>query len=184
MDRPSPPASSRPDTLRLERLQSHFAELRPWGDAGAVERVLQAWAQAARGQMLSRFQAVDVAEELRKLGRFEPDLEPPQALGIAAFMIANIDAGRSATDYGDGFLGQIVGLNERTRRRYIARARLHLAFVRPEHVGDRQELLHVAAELWLARRVHYHHELWKRIHTGQKRATARRAIQRARVSGI
>lgn len=165
--------------MRQQELRSDFDELRPWSNSAAVESVLQAWAKEARDQTLSRFQAVDVADELRRLG-FDPTLEPGQAMAIAAFMIANIDAGRNATDYGYGFLGQVVGLNERTRRRYLERARKYLETVGPKHVGDREEQLYVAAKLWLARRVHYHHQLWKRVQTGQKKATARRAIERAK----
>jgi len=52
----------------------------------------------------------------------DPGLDRESVAGIAAFMLRNVAQGRAATDYG---MDAIVGLPERTRRRYIATHGIH-----------------------------------------------------------
>ncbi len=104
--------------------------LRPWQDEAAVDHALRDWA-TARGWSIR--DASEVAQELRSLGRYDalhieqrgvPDagLDPESIAGIAAFMLVNVARGRGATDCG---MDAIVGLPERTRRRYIATHGIH-----------------------------------------------------------
>ncbi len=72
--------------------------------------------------------AMGVAAQLRWLGQYDalhikergvpdPGLDRESVAGVAAFMLRNVARGRAATDYG---MDAIVGIPDRTRRRYIA----------------------------------------------------------------
>jgi hypothetical protein len=154
-------------------LASTLEALRPWSDAPAAERVLRLWAEQERGWRIPPFGEVEIADELRKIGPFATELQPGQVAAIAAFMLGNVAEGRAFDDYGAGFFDLIAGIPARTRRRYLHDA--------GEVVGDdRQAQGHLAAQLWLARHLHYHHELWRRMQGRQSETAARRAMQRAR----
>jgi len=104
--------------------------LRLWEAEAAVDHALRDWANA-RGWSIR--DASEVAQELRGLGRHDtlhikergvpdPGLDRESVAGIAAFMLVNVARGRAATDYG---LDAIVGIPDRTRRRYIATHGIH-----------------------------------------------------------
>ena len=104
--------------------------LRLWEAEAAVDHALRDWANA-RGWSIR--DASEVAQELRSLGRYDalhieqrgvPDagLDRESVAGIAAFMLVNLARGRAATDYG---MDAIVGIPDRTRRRYIATHGIH-----------------------------------------------------------
>ena len=64
----------------------------------------------------------EVAQHLAWWDEHKPSMTANELAGIAYFMLRNVAAGRTATDYGDIFFEVVRGApSDRTRRRYRAR---------------------------------------------------------------
>jgi hypothetical protein len=107
---------------RSEQLADALEACRPWSDELAVAAALAAWADSvpwvdAHGRPTSPPDPAEAAEELHFVGRAEPTLDAETVAAIAAGMLVNLAAGRSATDYASPF-AFIRGLPDSTSRRY------------------------------------------------------------------
>ena len=137
-------------------LEDGLEALRPWTDTAAVASLLQAWLDQVSGRRVEGGREHDVAQELRRLGHWEAQLDSESVGGIAFHMLRNVLNRRAPTNYG---LDEVIGLPERTKRRYV------------EKYG-------VGAVGAVLRRLQYEIDLATLVAGGRSAATARRWLAR------
>ncbi len=138
-------------------LRDALEQLRPWSDECAVATALLTWNDSHYGRPI-KGDVADVAAELKVWGDSEPDLDAESVTGLAAFMLANVAAGRAHGDY-DLLRQVVVGIPASTARDY-------------------RRLYGEAALSEYLRHIQYEQDLVALMRAGRKLPAARRYLER------